>query len=63
VTLVPAIAIDTPSMGRMAAPLFPLFIALAAVLPARKDVWVLAAGFGFGQLWAAGIFFGWGMLY
>ena len=63
VTLLPAIAIDTPSMGRMAAPLFPLFIALAAILPDRKDVWVLGGIFGIGQLWAAAIFYEWGMLY
>jgi hypothetical protein len=63
VTLLPAIAIDTPSIGRIASPLFPLFIALAAILPDRKDVWFLAGVFGLGQLWAASIFFEWGMLY
>jgi hypothetical protein len=63
VTLVPAVAIDTPSMGRLVAPLFPLFIALAAVLPDRKDAWALAAVFFAAQLWAAFIFFEWGMLY
>jgi hypothetical protein len=63
VTLAPAVAIDTPSIGRIAAPLFPLFMALAAILPGRIDVWVVAALFGFGQLWAACVFFEWGMLY
>ena len=62
-TLVPAVAIDTPSMGRMVAPLFPLFIALAAVLPTRKDVWIVGGVFGLAQLWAARIFYEWGMMY
>jgi hypothetical protein len=50
-------------MGRMVAPLFPLFIALAAVLPTRKDVWIVGGVFGLAQLWAARIFYEWGMMY
>lgn len=63
VTLVPAVGIDTPSIGRMGAPLFPLFIAMAALLPNRWTAWGLAAAFGAAQLWAASVFFSWGRLY
>jgi hypothetical protein len=63
VTLVPAIAIDTPSMGRLAAPLFPLFIALGSMLPASRHNWIVTLVFGAGQLWAASVFFHWRHLY
>jgi hypothetical protein len=63
VTLVPAIAIDTPSIGRLAAPLFPLFIALAAILPMSRHNWIVTLVFGASQLWAASAFFQWRHLY
>jgi hypothetical protein len=62
-TLVPAIAIDTPSVGRVSAPLFPLFIGLAAQLPRSHHAIWLVLFFGAGQLWAASVFFDWGLLY
>ncbi len=63
VTLVPAIGIDTPSIGRLSAPLFPLFIGLASMLPAsRHAVWLVLL-FGAAQLWAAALFFNWESLY
>ncbi len=56
--LVPAIYIDTPSIGRMTSVLFPVFLALASLLnPART---VLVAGCFFAlQLWMAARFFTW----
>ena len=57
VMLAPAIGIDTPSIGRIAAPLFPLFIALASLLPSNRHNWILVLLFGAGQLWAASLFF------
>jgi hypothetical protein len=63
VTLVPAVGIDTPSIGRLAAPLFPLFIGLAALLPrSRHAIWLVML-FGAGQLWASSVFFGWDAFY
>jgi hypothetical protein len=62
-TLVPALAIDTPSLGRVSAPLFPLFMGLAALLPRSHHAIWLVLFFGAGQLWAASVFFDWGLLY
>jgi hypothetical protein len=62
-TLAPAIAIDTPSLGRVSAPLFPVFIGLAALLPASRHAIWLVLVFGAGQLWAASVFFDWGHLF
>jgi hypothetical protein len=56
-TLAPAIAIDTPSVGRIAAPLFPLFIALASLLPGSRHNWIFVLLLAMGQLWSASAFF------
>jgi hypothetical protein len=63
VTFGPAVLVDTPSIGRIGSTMFPMFMALAAVLPNRRTAWTVAVLFGLGQLWAATVFFRWGMLY
>lgn len=59
VTLAPALVVATPSIGRIGAPLFPLFIALASVLPSRLVGWLVLGAFGGLQLWGAWLFFSW----
>jgi len=50
------------SMGRLSSTLFPLFLALAAVVPPRSvPAWV--AGFGIGQGLCAALFFTWRELF
>jgi hypothetical protein len=50
------------SMGRLTSTLFPLFLALAAILPPRSaPAW--AAGFGVGQGLCAALFFTWRELF
>ncbi len=63
VNLVPPLAAGgLLSMGRLTSTLFPLFFALAAVLPARAvPGW--AAAFGIGQGFCAALFFTWRALF
>ena len=60
--LPPLFAGGLVSMGRLTSTLFPLFLALAAVLPPRAvPVW--ATVFGIGQGFAATLFFTWHALF
>jgi len=60
--LPPLIAGGLLSMGRLTSTLFPLFLALAAILPARAvPGW--AAAFGIGQGFCAALFFTWRALF
>ena len=60
--LPPLFAGGLVSMGRLTSTLFPLFIALAAVLPPRAvPVW--ATAFGIGQGFCATLFFTWRALF
>lgn len=60
--LPPLFAGGLVSMGRLTSTLFPLFIALAALLPPRgAPVW--ATAFGIGQGFAATLFFTWHALF
>ena len=60
--LPPLIAGGLLSMGRLTSTLFPLFLALAAILPARAvPGW--AAAFGIGQGLCAALFFTWRALF
>jgi hypothetical protein len=60
--LPPLLAGGLLSLGRLTSTLFPLFLALAALLPARA-VPGCAAMFGIGQGIAAALFFTWRALY
>jgi hypothetical protein len=58
----PFLAGGVLSMGRLSATLFPAFLALASMIPARHvPAW--AAGFGIGQGLCAALFFTWRELY
>jgi hypothetical protein len=60
--LPPLFAGGVLSMGRLSATLFPLFLALATLLPARSvPAW--AAAFGIGQVLCATLFFTWRELF
>lgn len=60
--LPPLLAGGLLSMGRLTSTLFPLFLALAAVLPPRSVAgWV--AAFGIGQGFCAALFFSWRALF
>jgi hypothetical protein len=60
--LPPLVAGGLLSMGRLTSTLFPLFLALAAILPARAvPGW--AAAFGIGQGFCAALFFTWRALF
>ena len=58
VYLVPAIFIDTPSVGRMTSVLFPSFLTLASALSPGRTVGVACVFLSL-QLWMAGRFFTW----
>ena len=50
------------SLGRLTSTLFPLFLALAAVLPSRSAI-VVSAGFGLLQGLLAALFYTWRAVY
>jgi hypothetical protein len=58
VYLLPALIIDIPSLGRMTSAAFPIFPALAAVLPRRATIAVVIL-FALLQAWVAASFFRW----
>ena len=59
VTLVPPLlGGGLMSMGRLTSTLFPVFVALASVIP-RRHVWAWVAAFAVGQGLAAALFFSW----
>ena len=58
----PLLAGGVLSMGRLTSTLFPVFLALAAILP-RRAVPPLITAFALGQGLAAALFFTWRPLY